>query len=224
MTTRTARRDELIGRQIADQLRWDTRIHPHHVVVHVAVGVVRLAGSVDSYLKSRLVERLAAQVSGVHAVINDIQVCLPDTAFRADDDIADAAQRALRGHPGVPSAHVAVTVAEGWVALKGVFDWDSQKRAAEDAVLLLTGVRGVENGIAVRDAAGPDPARLKRRMIRALVQRAEMYANDLEVDVVDGVVVLRGSVRGWADRDVIEQVAWSTPGTTLVENRLIVSF
>jgi osmotically-inducible protein OsmY len=189
----------------------------------VAAGVVRLAGSVDSCVKWWLVAHLAASVSGVHAVINDVRVDLPDTVHRADGDIADAVQRALQSHPMVPSAHLRVTAADGWIVLNGVVDWESQKRAAEDAVLLLTGVRGVENRIAVRDPVGPDPARLKRRVIHALVQRAEMDANGIEVDVVDGLVVLRGNVRGSADRHEIEQVAWSTPGTTFVENRISVS-
>jgi osmotically-inducible protein OsmY len=51
-----------------------------------------------------------------------------------------------------------------------------------------------------------------------------MDANGIEVDVVDDVVVLRGTVRGSADRREIEQVASSTPGTAFVENRITLSF
>lgn len=224
MTIRTGRGDELIARQITDRLRWDARVHPHNVVVHVSGGVVRLAGSVDSYVKWWLVERLVATVPAVHAVTNDVQVHLADAAYRADGDIADAAQRAIHAHPMVPSAHVTVTVTEGWLGLKGVVDWESQRRAAQDAVLLLTGVRGVENRIEVRAATGPDPARLKHRVLRALVHKAEMDAKAIEVDVVDDVVVLRGTVRGSADRREIEQAASSTPGTGFVENRISLSF
>jgi osmotically-inducible protein OsmY len=218
------RSDQLIGRQITDQLRWDARMHPHRVVVHVAAGVVRLAGSVDSCVKVWLIERLVTRVSGVQTVINDIRVDLPDSMYRPDSDIADAARRALRRHPTVPSAHVTVTVADGWVRLNGVVDWNSQKSAAQNAVMLLTGVRGVDNRVAVIDGAGPDPERLKRRLVRALVQKAEVEASRIQVDVVDGLVVLRGTVRGWADRHEIEHAAWSTPGTTAVENRIALSF
>jgi osmotically-inducible protein OsmY len=91
-------------------------------------------------------------------------------------------------------------------------------------VLRLTGVRGVEDRVAVIDTAGPDPECLKRRVILALVQKAEVEASRIEVDVVDGLVILRGTVRGWSDRQAIEQTAWSTPGTTFVENRIALSF
>jgi osmotically-inducible protein OsmY len=223
MTVRMGRRDQLIGRQITDQLRWDARVQPHRVVVDVAAGVARLAGSVDSCVKVWLIDRLVTRVSGVHTVVNSIRVDLPDSMYRTDSDIEDAARRALRRYPAVPSAHVTVTVADGWVRLNGVVGWNAQKSAAQNAVMLLTGVRGVDNRVVI-DGAGPDPERLKRRLRRALVQKAEVEASRVEVDVVDGLVVLRGTVRGWADRHEIEHAAWSTPGTTFVENRIALSF
>jgi osmotically-inducible protein OsmY len=56
--------------------------------------------------------------------------------YRTDSDIEDAARGALRRHPAVPSAHVTVTVADGWLRLKGVVEWNSQKSAAQNAVML----------------------------------------------------------------------------------------
>jgi osmotically-inducible protein OsmY len=75
LTARLGRRDQLIGRQITDQLRWDARVHPHRVLVHVAAGVVRLAGSVDSYVKVWLIERLVTRVPGVKTVVKDVRTC-----------------------------------------------------------------------------------------------------------------------------------------------------
>jgi osmotically-inducible protein OsmY len=223
LTVRMGRGDHVTEREITDRLRWDARIYPHRVDVHVAAGVVRLAGSVDSYAKLWLLQRLVTRVPGVHNVVNDVRVDLPDAMYRTDGDIADAARRALHRHPTVPSAHATVTVTDGWVTLNGVVDWNSQKSAAQDAVVLLTGVRGVENRIVTIDAAGPDPDQLKRRVTRALVHKAETEASRIEVDVVDGLVVLRGTVRGLADRHEIERAAWSTPGTTFVDNRIALS-
>jgi osmotically-inducible protein OsmY len=222
LTVRMGRGDHVTEREITDRLRWDARIYPHRVDVHVAAGVVRLAGSVDSYAKLWLLQRLVTRVPGVHNVVNDVRVDLPDAMYRTDGDIADAARRALHRHPTVPSAHVTATVVDGRVRLNGVVDWLSQKSAAQDAVVLLTGVRGVENRVTV-DAAGPDPEQLKRRVTRALIHQAEMQASRIEVDVVDGLVVLRGTVRALADRHEIEHAAWSTPGTTFVDNRIALS-
>jgi hypothetical protein len=48
---------------------------------------------------------------------------------------------------------------------------------------------------------------------------------ELKWDEVQGAkVVLKGTVRSWAERKEAERVAWSAPGVAQVENRLMVSF
>jgi osmotically-inducible protein OsmY len=42
---------------------------------------------------------------------------------------------------------------------------------------------------------------------------------------VDGsAVILTGTVRSWAERDAAEREAWSAPGVTSVDNRILVSY
>jgi hypothetical protein len=36
-------------------------------------------------------------------------------------------------------------------------------------------------------------------------------------------VILKGTVRSWAERVEAERVAWAAPGVTLVENKIVVS-
>lgn len=43
------------------------------------------------------------------------------------------------------------------------------------------------------------------------------------MQVDGGEVILRGSVRSWAERYEAEKAAWSAPGTTSVKNYITVS-
>ena len=116
-----------------------------------------------------------------------------------------------------------MTVANSWVTLRGDVEWEFQRRAAEDAVRKLTGVRGVTNLLTVRPQARPSPAELRKQIEQALVRSAETDAEHVNVDVQGDKVVLTGRVRSWTQRREAERVAWSAPGVTTVENRIVVA-
>jgi osmotically-inducible protein OsmY len=44
------------------------------------------------------------------------------------------------------------------------------------------------------------------------------------VEVQGSKVILKGTVRTWMERQEAEQVAWSAPGVTSVENRITISY
>jgi osmotically-inducible protein OsmY len=222
-TPATTRTDEQIHHDVLEELRWDARVQPNEIGVSVKDGIVTLTGWVDSYIKKWSAQRAAERVRGVRAVVNDIDVRLPDTADRTDPDIAAAAVRALEWDALVPADKVQVTVSNGWVTLRGELEWEFQKREAERAVRRLAGVRGVTNLITVRPRTRPDPAELKRRIEAALVRSAETDAENIQVTTAGDTVVLKGTVRSWGEKEEAERVAWSAPGVTSVENRIVVS-
>jgi osmotically-inducible protein OsmY len=224
MNTATfTRTDSEIQQDVIDELHWDARLQPNNIAVAVRQGVVTLAGWVDNYTKRWLAERDAHRVRGVKAVANDIEVRLPIATLPPDSEIAAAAVRALEWDAFVPIEHIDVTVSNGWVTLRGDVEWEFQRRAAEEAVRTLTGVRGVTNLLAVHPRTRPSPAELRKRIEQALIRSAETDAEHINVDVEGDKVVLTGRVRSWTQRREAERVAWSAPGVSAVENRVVVA-
>jgi osmotically-inducible protein OsmY len=212
--------DEELQKDVLAELKWDARLQPNEIGVIVKDGVVTLTGWVDSYFKKWNAEDAAHKVGAVKAVANDIEVKLLNE--RTDADIAAAAIHALDWDAGVPSDEVEVTVAKGWITLKGEVEWQYEKEDAERVVRRLAGVKGVSNLITVKPRATPQD--LKKKIEDALVRSAELDAHKITVDVQGSKAILKGSVRSWAEREEAEQAAWSAPGIISVDNRISIDF
>jgi osmotically-inducible protein OsmY len=214
------RSDTDIQKDIIAELNWEPSLRDDDIAVSVRDGVVTLAGFTDSYVDRWKAEQVASKVKGVKAIANDIEVKLPSSSTRPDPDIARAALDALRWNISVPHDRIKVKVEKGWVTLEGDVDWYYQKEAAERSVRYLTGVRGVSNLMTLR--ARPVPADIKQKIKDALQRGAEFDAEHITVEMDGSKVILRGTVRSFAEMQDAERAARNAPGVTEVENRLTV--
>ena len=215
------RADEQIQREVLAELKWEPRVVPNEIGVSVKDGIVTLTGYVDSYTKRWAAEEAAHRVRGVKAVANDIEIRLASTAMRTDADIAAAAVRALESDASLSIDKLDVTVSKGWVTLKGEVEWQYKKEDAERVVRRLTGVTGVSNLIIVKPRVAP--SELKQKIEQALVRNAETDARRITVEVDGSKVILKGTVRSYAEKQEAARVAWAAPGVTSVDNRITIA-
>jgi osmotically-inducible protein OsmY len=211
--------DMEIRRDVEAELAWEPSIDAAKIGVAVTKGVVTLTGEVASYAEKYKAQRAAERVAGVIGVVNEIKVDLPHEL--TDTEIATEAAEALRSHTLVPEDKVKIVVVNGWITLKGEVPNDYQRRAAEQAVRFLPGVRGVSNLIKVVPTV--EPRNIKEEIEKAFQRQAALDAQNISVEVSGGEVTLRGTVHSWIERHEAEKAAWAAPGVRSVKNYITVN-
>jgi osmotically-inducible protein OsmY len=221
MATKTqTRSDNSLRDDVLLELKWDPKISSaSDIAVAVKDGVVTLSGFVPSFWEKDAAEKAVKRVYGVRGIANDIEVKL--FWQRTDPEIARDAVHELESHVSIPADRIKVTVKDGWVTLEGTVDWEYQKSLAQSAMKKLKGVSGVTNKIQVTPKASA--AEVKSKIEEALRRSAELDARRITVEIEGSTVKLYGSVSSWAERDEAERAAGSAPGTTMVENHILVN-
>ncbi|MBO0726489.1 MAG: BON domain-containing protein [Blastocatellia bacterium] len=142
----------------------------------------------------------------------------------------------LDWEPEAPSASIGVSVSGGVVTLTGFVNKYSEKLAAEKAVKLARGVRGVANDLVVRlfsQLTNMDIVKTALRTLendvrvpadKVIVTVSALFVGDrIVVEAADGNVTLSGHVSSMIEREEAERIARAAPGAARVDNHLIVT-
>jgi osmotically-inducible protein OsmY len=210
-----------LQRGVFDEFAHEPALDATDVRVVVEGRVVTLSGVVKRYPDRVAAVRAAKRVRGVQMVRDELAVAPPASDERTDWEITLAAMQVLESHVLVPREQVQVTVAGGWVTLAGEVGRGAERRAAEQAVQCLVGVKGVANLITVKVTAPPEG--LHARVTAALARTAALRGHRIDVAIENGDVVLQGRVPSVAQRERVEQAAWDVPAVTSVRNQLRIS-
>ncbi len=214
--------DAQIQTDVQNQLKWEPQLNAAQIGVSVNNGIVTLSGIVDTYPKKMAAERVTKNVIGVKAVALDIQVGISPVNRKSDTEIAEACVNALRWDSSVPDDKIKVKVENGTVSMEGTVEWGYQRLAAKNAIVKLTGVKGVNNMIVVKQK--PSSIDIKQRIRESFITTAGHEADNIRLEVLGSKVVLRGNVKSHYEKEEAENTAWATPGVNEVENKIEVIY
>jgi len=213
--------DSQLQQAVLDELSWEPSVTAGHIGVSAKGGVVGLSGHVGSFAEKFAAEMATRRVKGVKAVAEEIEVKLPFSIKRSDEQIAAAAIDSLLWDVSIPRDAVKVTVEKGWLKLTGEVEWQYQRNAAEQDVRRLQGVVGVMNEITI-EASGVNTSTISDD-IRHALHRTWFDPKTITVTAHGGRVKLSGTVHSWQDRQTAATTAWSAPGATMVENDITIN-
>jgi osmotically-inducible protein OsmY len=214
--------NDVLLKEVKEAIKWEPILNSNDIDVSVNDGIVTLGGTVDNYTQKKEAEQTAKNIAGVKAVVDDVKVDLYFSAIKSDTDIAASVLKALHENWAVPDHLLKVTVENGWVTLEGILHWNFQRKAAENAIRYLEGVRGVIDKIKIE-------AEIKNELEKEFVEKALRRSWLLDIDnirvrVDNKTITLSGIVSSLFQKEEAERIAWNTPGVWYVDNELLVEF
>jgi osmotically-inducible protein OsmY len=99
-------------------------------------------------------------------------------------------------------------------------EWAASKKSGRTNWSIRNDGKGISNQIKIRPRVRPNV--IAKQIEDACRRSAEPQANQIRVELQDGKVILRGTVRLLAESDNAERIAWFSPGVTQIENHLVV--
>ncbi len=208
--------DKEIQKAIQTALLYDPRVTGVRIAVGVQDGAVSLRGMVENPAARAAALQVARDTVGVWTVDDRLKV-RPASAS-TDSDLAQAVQAALERDAIVHARELSVAADHGRVWLFGAVDDAFERERAIAVASQVGGVQTVIDRTELPVQHGPwtpgasllatwrTDAELERDIERQLMWSPWVDADDVQVEVDDGVATLTGTVDSWFEkRKAVEQ-------------------
>ena len=212
--------DEILKENVTNALKCEPITTNYNISVISNNGEITLIGLVDNATKKATAENIAMTIAGVRLVINKIDVKLNIWDEKKDNELKAEIVNAFKWNWKTLNDTIKVSVINGWVSLSGAVEWNYQKEAAKEAVTNLIGVKGVSNNI---DIKSQSLFKIDKTILRlALQNHLGLDSKDIEIEVADSDITLKGTVESWYQKEIAGRIAWKTPGVIIVHNELVI--
>lgn len=164
----------------------------------------------------------AIYFTGVVTILLSWLLILPAAAEKelTDGEIRDAVEDQIIFDPVAGLDGIEVSVQYGVVTLAGRVDNILMHDRTEKIAKMVKGVRSVINEIQVIPPAQKTDTEIARDVNRALVMDSATELYELQVDVKENVVFLRGTVPSWQERKIAARVAKGVTGVVKLVNHI----
>ncbi len=184
--------DAEIARSISAVIARAPELAGRAIGVVVGRGVATLNGRVRTLAARTAAEEKARSVQGVWEVRNLVEV---EPSGAADSEIHSGVERMLALSPPPEADQLDVTVRDAVVTLRGAIGSMHARRVVEQFVSRVPGVRGIQNEVAAPERPRPpDDAALLQDVLARLEYNPYVDAEQIDVQVAGGQVLLRGRV------------------------------
>lgn len=224
------RTDAEVKADVERTLKWDSLVDHRAIGAEVKGGVVKLYGTVGSTAEKRRAV-MDAYVTGVTSVDSTRLAVeggaqdqgLRETGYvqKSDEEILKALADALLIDPRVRYYHVYPEVSYGTVILHGEVNNFEARNAAEEDARHTVGVKDVENRLTVVPSMYVSDSKIEDQVRKALLSDPHLEGLRVEVQVVDGIVKLHGTVDSPFEKRRAEEVASKVEGVVGIRNDLL---
>jgi osmotically-inducible protein OsmY len=212
--------DEILQQDVLQQLKRELSTANFDFTVISNNGVITLMGIVDNYTKKTQAENISSKITGVKSVINKIDVAMNCWEEKKDVEITAEILNAFQWNRNTLNNTIKVMVINGWVTLSGQVEWNYQKEAAKEAITSLIGVKGVSNNIRIQ--CHSDTQINQENLKYALENNRALNSKDIEIEVSNSKITLKGTVDSWCQKELAGRIAWKAFGVIEVDNELLI--
>lgn len=152
-------------------------------------------------------------------------LCNPSHASQMDKSIESSAKESYAFTTYLQNDDIKIESNDGAVTMTGIVSSNYHKELAQETVASLPGVKSVDNRLELKGAQSSvnSDTQILDKVVATLLFHRSVSPATTELEVKEGVVVLRGEASSQAQKELATEYAKDVDGVTSVNNEMTVS-